>query len=187
MANYRFGLCLSVIHFAVVNDASIYSDFFDWAHHLTHPSFENIDHEYDVKQRHCENIENPSNQRHNKNVECDFCVYISAGTMEECRSVLFQFIRSMCCFWHKVSTVPNHSLSFSIFHCCKAISDCCRSVAIGAIVVVVCCYSHFFCMENKSMENCTCQNPIIVSIIIQWQCLSIPNVHCITIDFQQSL
>lgn len=57
-----------------------------------------------------------------RNVECDFWVYISAlaGAMEECRSVvLFQFIRSMCYFWHKVSTqASNHdSLSFSACTC----------------------------------------------------------------------
>lgn len=30
----------------------------------------------------------------------------AGGAMEECRSVLFQFVRLMCCFWHKVSTSP---------------------------------------------------------------------------------
>lgn len=67
-------------------------------------------------------------KRPEKNVEYDFYVYISFSAMEECRSVLFQFILSMCCFWHKVSTAPINSLLFSFFSFLLFFSCCIDSM-----------------------------------------------------------
>lgn len=100
--------------------------------------------------------------------------------MEECRSVPFQFVRLMCCFWHKVSSTHNlHisfvfvffyipfsfyvfllNLSFPFLQCISANSD----QIVGAGILIVWCvlslslslsHSLSFCisMENKSMEN----------------------------------